>query len=36
MDRLENIFLNKDERIKERNLEMLRPAIYDAFIIKNP
>ncbi|MEI8123854.1 MAG: hypothetical protein WCG60_01650, partial [bacterium] len=34
MDRLENIFLNKDERVKERNLEMLRPAIYDAFIIK--
>jgi len=34
MDRLENIFLNPDERIRERNLEMLRPAIYDAFIIK--
>lgn len=34
MDRLENIFLNKDERVRERNLEMLRPAIYDAFIIK--
>jgi len=34
MDRLENIFLNSDERVRERNLEMLRPAIYDAFIIK--
>jgi len=34
MSRLENIFLNPDERVKERNLEMLRPAIYDAFIIK--
>lgn len=34
MDRLENIFLNKDERVKERNLEMLRGAIYDTFIIK--
>ena len=34
MDRLENIFLNKDERVQERNLEMLRLAIYDAFIIK--
>ena len=34
MDRLEKIFLNPDERVKERNLEMLRPAIYDAFIIK--
>ena len=34
MDRLENIFLNPDERVRERNLEMLRPAIYDALIIK--
>jgi hypothetical protein len=34
MDRLENVFLNKDERVRERNLEMLRPAIYDAFLIK--
>jgi hypothetical protein len=34
MSRLENIFLHEDERVKERNLEMLRPAIYDAFIIK--
>ncbi len=34
MDRLEKIFLNSDERVRERNLEMLRPAIYDAFLIK--
>lgn len=34
MDRLENIFLNPDERVRERNIEMLRDSIYDAFIIK--
>lgn len=34
MDRLENIFLNPDERKRERNLEMLRDKIYDALIIK--
>ena len=34
MARLEKVFLNPDERVKERNLEMLRPAIYDAYIIK--
>ena len=34
MERLENIFLNPDERVRERNLEMLRDKIYDAFIIK--
>jgi hypothetical protein len=34
VDRLENIFLNPDKRVRERNLEMLRPAIYDAFLIK--
>jgi len=34
MDRLENIFLNLDERVRERNLEMFRDKIYDAFIIK--
>lgn len=34
MDRLENIFLNPDERVRQRNLEMLRPSIYDAYIIK--
>ncbi|MDP3729516.1 MAG: hypothetical protein Q8R26_02065, partial [bacterium] len=33
-DRLENIFLNPDERTRERNLEMLRPKIYDSLIIK--
>jgi hypothetical protein len=34
MDRLENIFLNPDKRVRERNFEMLRSVIYDAFIIK--
>jgi hypothetical protein len=34
MDRLENIFLNPDERKRERNLEMFRDKIYDTFIIK--
>jgi hypothetical protein len=33
-DRLENIFLNKDERVRARNIEMLREPIYDAFITK--
>ncbi len=33
-DRLENIFLNPDERVRERNIEMFRDQIYDAFIIK--
>jgi len=34
MDRLENVFLNPDERVRERNLDMFRNKIYDAFIIK--
>ena len=34
MDRLENIFLNPNEAVKERNIELLRENIYDAFIIK--
>ncbi len=34
MDRLENVFLNPDEKTKQRNLEMLRPKIYDTLIIK--
>ena len=34
MDRLENIFLNPDERTRERNLEMFRDKIYDDLIIK--
>jgi hypothetical protein len=34
MDRLKNIFLNPDERKRERNLEMFRDKIYDALIIK--
>jgi len=34
MDRLENVFLNKDLEKRERNLEMFRDKIYDALIIK--
>ena len=34
MDRLENVFLNPDERVRKRNLNMLRDKIYDALIIK--
>ncbi|MFZ2682090.1 MAG: hypothetical protein WAZ14_03295 [Patescibacteria group bacterium] len=32
--RLENVFLNPDERIRERNLEMFRPNIYAALLTK--
>ncbi len=35
MARLENIFLNPNENKRKRNLEMLKPAIYNEFII-NP
>ncbi len=34
MDRLENVFLHPDKEKRERNIEMLRPKIYDALIIK--
>ena len=34
MERLEKIFLNPDEEKRERNIQMLRPAIYDRYIIK--
>jgi hypothetical protein len=34
MNRLENIFLNPDEKKRERNLNMFRDKIYDALIIK--
>lgn len=34
MDRLENVFLNPKESTRERNLEMFKDKIYDAFIIK--
>lgn len=33
-DRLENIFLNLDERVRERNLDIFRDKIHDALIIK--
>lgn len=33
-DRLENIFLNPDQKKKGRNLDMFRDQIYDALIIK--
>jgi hypothetical protein len=34
MDRLANVFLHPDEEKRERNLEMLRPKIYDVLLIK--
>ncbi len=34
IDRLENIFVNPEEKTRERNLEMFRDKIYDALIIK--
>lgn len=34
MDRLENVFLNPDERVRQRNLDMLRDKIHDALLIK--
>lgn len=34
LDRLENVFLNPDEEKRERNIDMLRPAIYDRYLIK--
>lgn len=34
MDRLENIFLNPDERVRERNIDLLRDKIYDNLLIK--
>lgn len=32
--RLQDIFLNSDKRVRERNIEMFRPRIYDALLIK--
>jgi len=34
VDRLENVFLSPDERVRERNLDMLRDKIHDALIIR--
>ncbi len=34
MNRIEKIFLNPDERVRTRNLRLLKPYIYDEFIIK--
>jgi len=34
MDRLENVFLNPDLEVRHRNLELFRPAIHNAYIIK--
>ena len=34
MDRLLNIFLNDDEKVRQRNIDMLREKIYEAHIIK--
>jgi len=33
MERLEKIFLNENEDKRKRNLEMLKPAVYDEFVI---
>lgn len=33
-ERLERIFLNPDERVRERNLDLFRDQIYDALIVK--
>lgn len=35
IDRLENIFLNPDTRVRERNIEMMKPKIYSNTIIKS-
>lgn len=34
MDRLEKVFLNPDAKVRKRNLELVRDAIYDTLIIK--
>lgn len=34
MDRLEDVFLNEDDRVRERNIDLLRPKIHDALLIK--
>ena len=34
MSRLENVFLHPDTAKRERNIDMLRPRIYDALLIK--
>lgn len=34
MDRLANVFLHPDEKKRERNIDMLRPKIHEALIIK--
>lgn len=34
LNRLEKVFLNEDERVRERNIDILRERIYDAFVIK--
>ena len=34
LKRLEKAFLNPDTRIRERNIDMVRPALYDSLLIK--
>ena len=34
LERLENIFLNPDQRVRERNIELLKPAIYENALIR--
>ena len=34
VERLENVFLNPDQRVQERNTELLKPTIYENTLIK--
>lgn len=34
MSRLEKVFLNPDENTRERNIDLFRPKIYDALLVK--
>src|SRR3989338_4507497 len=34
IERLENIFLNTDPKVRERNIELLKPTIYENTLIK--
>lgn len=35
MERLEEVFLNKDEETRKRNIALIRPKIHEAFVIKS-
>ncbi len=34
MERLEKVFLNEDEATRERNIDLMRPKIHEAFVIR--